>query len=120
VREHEGLVAVGTSDDAVYLGTMDKTQEPPDVQWADLPARITRLSFASDGLLVAASTTGAVWIASPSRVKWLYRYWPEQSGMGHQLVTMVTSRPHWIQVAGCFGLTFRRCAMFCTNQHSLF
>jgi WD40 repeat protein len=65
-------IAVATGNGAIHIGTQrDETMSFEDATWVTLEARARHITFAPDGLLVAACTDGTIRLYSTQQRRWL-------------------------------------------------
>ena len=70
ISDDSHTLAVATNDGKIHIGT--RSDEPsPITRWQALRLQARHQALTPDGLLVAASTDGAIWIYSIARRRWL-------------------------------------------------
>ena len=63
------IIAVATNDDLAYVGSM---RYPQDIVWTEISARASHLVISASGLLLAACSSGGLWIYASIHERWLF------------------------------------------------
>jgi hypothetical protein len=63
------IIAVATNDDLAYVGSM---RYPQDIVWTEISARASHLDISASGLLLAACSSGGLWIYASIHERWLF------------------------------------------------
>jgi len=62
------MLAMAVNDNTIHLGV---GRTPAEMTWKRFAARVRRVAFTQDGLLVSICTDGTVWLYSPARRTWV-------------------------------------------------
>jgi WD40 repeat protein len=72
ITDDDHTIAVATNDGTIHVRTRHgDASRPDDVTWVTLEVRARHITLAPDGLLMAASTDGTIWLYSTSQRRWL-------------------------------------------------